>query len=176
MPKHTLEEATNRCNAWYAEAGPTEYQRIQKITDSLGHQGANDLRTRDPQALAAILADNPPENPAITLAGNHMERRGYTIVQTSAPTRWGTIDLIAHRKETIVFVTVKGRTSNGEPRITVTDLPAASAVTAVRKLAASWLAENPTRPKANDLRFDLIGVTYRPDGSLDSLDHLEGAA
>ena len=45
----------------------------------------------------------------------------------------------------------------------------------VRRLAAAWLAETPDRPRADELRFDVIAVTLDRAGRLLALDHLEGA-
>ena len=42
-------------------------------------------------------------------------------------------------------------------------------------MAAAWLCETPERPRTPDLRFDAVGVTVAPDGSLRTLEHLEGA-
>jgi hypothetical protein len=44
----------------------------------------------------------------------------------------------------------------------------------VRRIAASWLARVRERPHANDLRFDVIGVTVDSSGRLVSLEHREG--
>jgi hypothetical protein len=42
-------------------------------------------------------------------------------------------------------------------------------------MAAAWLAETADRPRAAELRFDAIGVTFDARGRLAALDHLEGA-
>jgi Holliday junction resolvase-like predicted endonuclease len=45
----------------------------------------------------------------------------------------------------------------------------------VRRMAARWLVDRPDRPRAPELRFDVIGVTLDGRGRLVRLDHLEGA-
>ena len=45
----------------------------------------------------------------------------------------------------------------------------------IRRMAASWLVERRERPRADELRFDAIGVAVDATGALLRLDHLEGA-
>jgi putative endonuclease len=42
-------------------------------------------------------------------------------------------------------------------------------------MAARWLVERRDRPRAQELRFDAIGVTLDARGRLIRLDHLEAA-
>jgi hypothetical protein len=42
-------------------------------------------------------------------------------------------------------------------------------------MAGRWLIERSDRPRADELRFDAIGVTFTPDGRLLAIEHLEGA-
>lgn len=42
-------------------------------------------------------------------------------------------------------------------------------------MAGSWLIERTERPRADNLRFDAIGVTLDLAGRLVKLEHLEGA-
>jgi hypothetical protein len=42
-------------------------------------------------------------------------------------------------------------------------------------MAARWLVERRERPRAQELRFDVVGVTLDGRGRLVRLDHLEGA-
>ena len=108
------------------------------------------------------------------LAAEHLCRRGYEIVARNARTRFGEIDLIAHGHGTLVFIEVKTRRAGGSAGTPLEAIDHRK-VRQVRKLAASWLAEAPERPSADDLRFDAVGVTVGQRGELVSLDHLEGA-
>jgi putative endonuclease len=108
------------------------------------------------------------------LAAAHLERRGYTVVARNARTRFGEIDVIAGRPGELVFVEVKTRRVAGGAG-TALDAIDHRKIRQVRKLAAAWLAETPDRPRAEELRFDVIGVTLDRAGRLLSLDHLEGA-
>lgn len=108
------------------------------------------------------------------LAAEHLERRGYAIVARNARTRFGEIDVIAARPGELVFVEVKARRVAGGAG-TALDAIDYRKVRQVRRLAAAWLAETPERPRADELRFDVIAVTLDRAGRLLALDHLEGA-
>ena len=106
------------------------------------------------------------------LASEHLERLGYRIVARRHRTRFGEIDLVAADHATLVFCEVKTRREgSGTPWDALT--PAKQAQ--VRRMAAAWLVEAPDRPRADDLRFDAIGVVVDARGELVSLDHLEAA-
>jgi putative endonuclease len=107
------------------------------------------------------------------LAAAHLERLGYVIVDRNHRTRWGELDLVAHAHDTLVFVEVKTRRSSaraGSPFEAVGPRKQAQ----VRRIAAGWLARVRDRPHADDLRFDVIGVTVDAGGRLVSLEHREG--
>lgn len=122
------------------------------------------------------------------LAAEHLLRRGFDIVERNFRTRWGELDIIAFDGRTLVFCEVKcrrGRVSgrSGSDRgplgIGAGVDPLASVHSGkqaqVRRMAARWLVERRDRPRAEELRFDVIGVTLDAQGRLVRLDHLEGA-
>jgi putative endonuclease len=106
------------------------------------------------------------------LALDHYLRLGYTSVATNARTRHGEIDLIVTNGSTLVFAEVKTRlAASGNPINSFT--PAKQRQ--VRRMTANWLAAN-ARPRAvRELRLDAVAVTLADDGSLVSLECLEGA-
>jgi putative endonuclease len=107
------------------------------------------------------------------LAAAHLERLGYRIVARNYRTRWGELDLIAHRGHLLAFVEVKTRHAArgaGSPFEAVDHRKR----TQVRRIAARWLATVTERPRADDLRFDVIGVTVDDAGRLLELEHREG--
>jgi putative endonuclease len=107
------------------------------------------------------------------LAAAHLQRLGYTVVDRNHRTRWGEIDIIAHAGATLVFVEVKTRRASaraGSPFDAVDRRKQAQ----VRRMAAAWLARVGDRPRADDLRFDVIGVTVDAAGRLLELEHREG--
>ena len=108
------------------------------------------------------------------LAAEHLVRRGFEIVERNYRTRWGELDIIAFDGRTLAFCEVKTRRLNGDRQRTFDALNAAKR-SQVRKMAGSWLIERSRRPRADELRFDAIGVTFSPDGRLLAIEHLEGA-
>jgi putative endonuclease len=107
------------------------------------------------------------------LALEHLERLGYDLVARNHRTRFGELDLVVADDRALVFVEVKARraTRPGRPW---ENLHAAKRAQ-VRRMAAAFLAEVPGRPSRDELRFDAVGVTIDPRGSLVALEHLEGA-
>jgi putative endonuclease len=108
------------------------------------------------------------------VACEHLLRRGYDIVERNYRTRWGELDIVAFDGNALVFCEVKTRRlphNGGHP------LEAVNATKRVqlRKMAGRWLIERQDRPHADELRFDVIGVTVDAHGQLVALDHVEGA-
>ncbi len=108
------------------------------------------------------------------LAAEHLQRRGYRILERNYRTRWGELDLVAFDGATITFCEVKSRRAGGAAG-SPWDALSASKQAQVRRIAARWLHERTDRPRAAALRFDAIGVTFDRGGRLLSLEHLEGA-
>jgi len=104
-------------------------------------------------------------------AAAHMERRGYAIVARNHRTRFGELDLVCFGQDTLVFVEVKTRRGRGSPW----DALGPPKQARVRRMAASFLAEEQDRPLAQELRFDAIGIVFDARGRLVSLEHLEAA-
>jgi putative endonuclease len=108
------------------------------------------------------------------LASEHLERRGYAILERNFRTRWGELDIVAFDGQTLVFCEVKARRepAGGADPLESVHVRKRSQV---RKMAGRWLIERHDRPRANELRFDAIGVTFDRTGRLVALNHLEGA-
>jgi putative endonuclease len=107
------------------------------------------------------------------LAAEHLRRLGYTLLARNHRTRWGELDLIVHRPGVIVFVEVKTRRTSaaaGSPFEAVGPRKQLQ----VRRIAAAWLARTSDRPYAEQLRFDVVGVTVDAGGRLLRLEHREG--
>src|SRR5918912_527919 len=101
------------------------------------------------------------------IAAEHLERRGYQIVDRNYRTRSGELDLIAADGRALVFCEVKTRVAGGTSG-PATPLCAIGATKRrrLKALAAQWLASKTERPHRRDLRFDAIGVTLSPSGRL----------
>ncbi len=105
-------------------------------------------------------------------AVEHLERRGFVILDRNYRTRWGELDVVACDDERIVFCEVKTRRSGGGGPL---DGLKEAQRRRIRRMAVSWLKDQPTRPFVPELRFDALGVTIDGTGRLVGLEHLEGA-
>jgi putative endonuclease len=117
----------------------------------------------DPRKLLGDLGES--------IAAEHLQRRGFSIVARQHRTRFGEIDLIAFDGTTLAFCEVKTRRSATR----VWDALGGRKRQQVRRMAAAYLAETRARPRAREVRFDAIGVVIDSNGSLISLDHIEDA-
>lgn len=108
------------------------------------------------------------------LAAEHLQRRGYRILESNYRSQWGELDLIAYDGQTIAFCEVKSRRTGGSSGTPLEALSPGKQAQ-VRRIAARWLHERRDRPRAVTLRFDAIGVTFDRAGRLLGLEHLEGA-
>jgi putative endonuclease len=114
------------------------------------------------------------------LAGAHLERLGFVVIERNARTRHGEIDLIAFDGHSLVFAEVKSRRSRRRWQLAPEEQPLAwlrrSQRARLRRLAAAWLhQESRRRPTAHAIRFDAIGVIVDEADRLLCLDHIEGA-
>ena len=87
-------------------------------------------------------------------------RKGFTVVERNWRCSAGEIDLIVRRGSLLVFCEVKTRSSvtRGLPSEAVDRRKQAR----LRRLAGRWLAER--RPRARDLRFDVVALEGGPSG------------
>lgn len=105
------------------------------------------------------------------LAGEHLERLGYTLLARNFRTPWGELDIVACDARTLVFCEVKTRRQGpGSPWDSLGRVKQCR----VRRMASVWLAIT-ARPHRQHLRFDAVGVTIDARGELVALDHVEGA-
>jgi putative endonuclease len=106
------------------------------------------------------------------LAAEHLERRGFELVERNYRTRWGELDIVAFDGQTLAFCEVKTRRAGGGSPF---ESLHAHKRARVRKMAGQWLIDRSDRPYAPAMRFDAIGITVDRTGALVSLQHLEGA-
>ncbi len=107
------------------------------------------------------------------LAAEHLQRRGYAVLERNWRSRHGELDIVACDGAALVFCEVKTRRSG--PAARPFDALNGLKQRRVRTLAMEWLATHPQRPRVRHLRCDAIGVTIDPRGHLVALEHLEGA-
>ena len=133
--------------------------------DSRGSRDAGAAPRRDPRHRLGADGEQ--------LAADHLGRLGYAILARNHRTRHGELDLIVFRRGVIAFVEVKTRRASGGAG-TPFEAVGPRKQAQVRRIAAQWLATAPGRPYADQLRFDVIGVTVDSDGRLATLEHREG--
>ncbi len=111
------------------------------------------------------------------LAGEHLERAGYEILERNFRCRRGELDIVAAGEGALVFVEVKTRVTGGRSGPSgPLDAIGSNKRRRLRLLAAEWLSARPRhRPYRDALRFDAIGVTVNRAGGMLGLDHVEDA-
>jgi putative endonuclease len=107
------------------------------------------------------------------LACSYLERKGYQIIARNFRLRNGEIDIIARRKQTVVFCEVKARNSRefGEPFEAVTRFKQER----LKRLALGYLqkAESHKVPiEEFDYRFDIVSIVF---GLKPEIIHIENA-
>ena len=97
--------------------------------------------------------------PALGRAGEDVAaafylRNGFRVLDRNFRCQAGEIDLVVRRGSLVVFCEVKtrSRTAHGAPAEAVDGRKQVR----LRRLAGQWLAER--RPRARDIRFDVIAV------------------
>jgi putative endonuclease len=108
-------------------------------------------------------------------AAHRLATRGYRILDRNARTRHGEIDIVAMHRGVLVFCEVKaGRRggSSGPERPALAVGPRKQL--RLRRLAAAWLADAGPLPWFEEMRFDVIGITF--DGERPAaLEHIRNA-
>ncbi|CAM4419282.1 YraN family protein [Vibrio agarivorans] len=91
-----------------------------------------------------------------TLALQHLQRQGMTLISRNFSAKCGEIDLIMRDSETIVFIEVKYRqhAQYGHAAEAVTPKKARR----VMKTAQVWLAKNNLSVHNTDMRFDVVAL------------------
>jgi putative endonuclease len=131
------------------------------------------------------------------LAAAHLRGLGFDILSRNHQTRYGEIDLIAFDGDTLVFAEVKTRRARvaiaaggaampgAAPRGAswpeagpdpALGWPAARQRRRLRRLALAWLADRGRqRPRAREIRFDLVRVLVDDRERLRAIEHVPGA-
>ncbi len=88
------------------------------------------------------------------IAGEHLKKAGYNIVEKNYLTKSGEIDIIAKKDDTLIFLEVKTRTSKdfGFPEESI--VPARSR--RIRRVAEIFFAEN--NCNGSNARFDVVSI------------------
>jgi putative endonuclease len=109
------------------------------------------------------------------LVAARLQGAGWRLVERNFRTRNGEIDLICLDGGTLVFVEVKaGREgSRGGPERPAFAVGQRKQMK-LRRLAREWIAERRGPSGVAGYRFDVVGVSFGPDGLAD-VDHLRDA-
>jgi putative endonuclease len=109
------------------------------------------------------------------LVAERLERFGWRIVGRNVRLPSGELDIVALDRGTLVFVEVKA----GRVGTTLGPERPAHAVgrrkqLKLRRLAREWIAERRGPSGVAGYRFDVVGVSFGPDGLAD-VDHIRAA-
>lgn len=105
-------------------------------------------------------------------AFDYLQTLGYVPIVRNWRCRSGEIDLILRDGKTLVFAEVRSRTSP-ERYGTAIEALTPRKCRQVRDTAAVYLRMK--RAEDVPIRFDVVAVTFRTDGSVDELKHIPGA-
>lgn len=140
-------------------------------SDSNGNGSAGHIRATgpgDPRRALGCRAED--------ICESHLRRRGWCILERNWRVRLGEIDIVAMDHGTLVIVEVKAHSSSNRNGPTAPVLAVGpQKQRRLRRLAAAWLMTGRRGRPFEDLRFDVVGVTIRPDGSIARYEHLENA-
>jgi len=102
-----------------------------------------------------------------------LRRTGWRVLGHRVRTRWGELDVIARRGDTVVFAEVKTAT---RPRGDMGELVNGRAQHRLRRAAVAWLAANPGLHRgARRYRFDVFLVRRDEQGGIERIDHIRNA-
>ena len=101
-------------------------------------------------------------------ARHHLSRSGYRVLEANYRNQKAEVDLIARRGQTVVFVEVKTRSSDGfgAPQDFVTHKKKRLLIQAARAFMREKGWDSP-------VRFDIIAILKKPSSY--QLEHIEGA-
>jgi putative endonuclease len=109
------------------------------------------------------------------LVAARLQRLGWRLVERNFRTRSGEIDLICLDGRTLVFVEVKaGRKGSALGPERPAHAVGPRKQLRLRRLAREWIAERRGPSAVAGYRFDVVGVSFGPDGLAD-VDHLRNA-
>ena len=103
------------------------------------------------------------------LATEFLKRKGYKIIERNFRKGYGEIDIIATKKNVLVFVEVKTRTSNkfGTPLEQISHFKLKSLI----KTEQFYKVLNPKFPET--MRIDAISVIIDKNTGTETIDHIE---
>jgi len=113
---------------------------------------------------------------AESLCAADIESRGWRIVERNWRIRIGEIDIVAVDGADLVIIEVKARSAGtrGGPTQPVFAV-GRKKQRRLRMLAEAWLRGGTRRIRFDNVRFDVVGVTFDSAGNVASWQHIENA-
>ena len=112
---------------------------------------------------------------AEALVASRLRHAGWRIVGRNVRPPSGELDIVALDGSTLVFVEVKaGRTGTTYGPERPAHAVGSRKQLKLRRLAREWIAERRGRSGVAGYRFDVVGVSFGPDGLAD-VDHIRHA-
>jgi putative endonuclease len=106
----------------------------------------------------------------------NLERRGWRVLDRNWRVRMGEIDIVAMDGATLVVVEVKAhRSGNRAGPVSPVLAVGLQKQRRLRKLASAWLMIRCRGRSFDQLRFDVVGITFAPDDSIARYEHVENA-
>lgn len=102
-----------------------------------------------------------------------LRRAGWRILGQRTRTRWGELDVVARKGDTVVFGEVKTTNGTGRDLAAVVDDRAQHRL---RRAAIAWMATNPRLQRGvQHYRFDVFLVYRDSGGGVERVDHIRNA-
>jgi putative endonuclease len=103
------------------------------------------------------------------MAATYLTKNGYHIIARNYYTRYGELDIICEKNNTIIFTEVKTRTSTryGLPQEAVT----VTKIEHLKKAALIYL--NSLNKRYKEIRFDVIAILINRENN--EINHIKGA-
>jgi putative endonuclease len=115
-------------------------------------------------------------NRAEDICAAQLRRRGWRVLDRNWRVRTGEIDIVAMDGRTLVILEVKAHSSlnrSGPPTPVLAVGPQKQR--RLRRLASAWLVTRRQVRGFENLRFDVVGITFLPDGAVGDYEHIEDA-
>jgi len=102
-------------------------------------------------------------------AASYLQNHGYQILELNATSRWGELDIIAQKENTVIFVEVKTRKSNrqGKPYEAVQNFKLRHLLRTIQY----YIHVN--RLQNRKFRMDVISIVLNLDDTVHELKHYE---
>ena len=102
------------------------------------------------------------------IAREYLENKGYKFIEQNYKNKWGEIDLICEKDETIVFIEVKTRTEDrfGSPELAINNKK-------IQRLIKNSMAYMKFNKIDKSYRIDAISIILEGSGQAQKMNHYE---